>query len=91
MPGDGSGLFVIISLAYIISIFYFLYHIHSNSRKTAKLLYTIAILLEKQNNSKEETKVDLKSIYESAEKIWSFKTIQLKFTYQSKKNNQISN
>jgi hypothetical protein len=69
MPGDGSEWFILISLGYIISIFYFLYQIHSNSRKTAKLLYTIAVLLEKQNNSKEETKVDLKSIYESAEKI----------------------
>ncbi|MEY2835793.1 MAG: hypothetical protein RLZZ557_1455 [Bacteroidota bacterium] len=69
MPGDGSEWFILISLGYIISIFYFLFHIHKNSRKTAKLLYTIAILLEKQNNSKEETKVDLKSIYESAEKI----------------------
>lgn len=69
MPGDGSEWYILISLGYIISIFYFLYHIHSNSRKTAKLLYTIAVMLEKQNNSKEETKVDLKRIYESAEKI----------------------
>ncbi len=61
--------FIILSIGYIISMFYFLFHIHTNSRKMAKLLYTIAILLEKQNNSKEETKVDLKSIYESAEKI----------------------
>ncbi len=61
--------FIILSIGYIISIFYFLFHIHVNSRKMAKLLYTIAILLEKQNNSKEETKVDLKAIYESAEKL----------------------
>ncbi len=68
MP-SGSEWLIILSIGYIISIFYFLLHIHTNSRKMAKLLYTIAILLEKQNNSKEETKVDLKSIYESAEKL----------------------
>jgi hypothetical protein len=69
MPSEGNAWFVWLTVGYIISNIYFLYHIHTNSRKTAKLLYTIAILLEKQNNSKEETKVDLKSIYESAEKI----------------------
>ncbi len=68
MPG-GSEWLIILSIGYIISIFYFLLHIHTNSRKMANRLYTIAILLEKQNNSKEETKVDLKSIYESAEKL----------------------
>ncbi len=68
MPG-GSEWLIILSILYIVSIFYFLLHIHTNSRKMAKLLYTIAILLEKQNNSKEETKVDLKAIYESAEKL----------------------
>ncbi len=69
MPGDDISLFDLLTVGYFISIIYFLYSIHTNSRKSAKLLYTIAILLEKQNNSKEETKVDINSIYESAEKI----------------------
>ncbi len=69
MPGDDISLPDLLTVGFVISIIYFLYNIHTNTRKTAKLLYTIAILLEKQNNSKEETKVDIKSIYESAEKI----------------------